>query len=138
MAYSTGDTANRTDAWLRSFWAAATDTACRKPARGMGPAMYAVTARSRSRRGVGGRAPACRHSPGSRGCPVEVPVNGGAGDAQHRGDLRDGAGPLAVRAGLVVELAGERDLVGGQLGRPPAGAAAGPRGGFESRTLNWL
>jgi len=58
---------------------------------------------------------------------AQVPVHGGALDAELVGDLLHGVAALAVFAGLLVHLPAPLDLVALQLLLPASGPAAGPR-----------
>lgn len=60
---------------------------------------------------------------------AQVPVDGGAGDAELGGDLRNGVAAFAVLAALVVHLPGKLDLTRSQLRFLPAGAPARAGGG---------
>jgi len=57
-----------------------------------------------------------------------VPVDGGAGDPEFRGDLRHGVRAFTLVVGLVVHLLGQGDLAGAEFGFLAAGAAAGAGG----------
>ena len=60
---------------------------------------------------------------------VQVAVDGGPGDAELRGDLRDGMQAAPVGPGLLIHLPGNAGLPWGEFGFLPAGAAAGTGSG---------